>query len=125
MDSFTMLFQAELSVSDITLDLQDAGFDAHGQSPGKMVVSNGEACVWIQILKLEDLDPSDYEDEHQWPISRDRVGSLFDISVRRNVESETLAVKVADQLVTRFGGAIMWDGMDQWEERYKAYLATK
>jgi hypothetical protein len=125
MDSFTMLFQAALSVSDMTRDLQDAGFDAHGQGPAEMVVSSGEACVWIRILRLEDLDPSDFEDENEWPISRDRVGSLLDISVRRNVESENLAVKVADRLVTRFEGAIMWDGMDQWEKRYKAYLATK
>jgi hypothetical protein len=121
-----MLFQAALSVPDITRDLQDAGFDAHGQGPTRVVVSSGgEAYVWIQILKLEDLDPSDFEDEHEWPIARDRVGSLLDISVRRNVESENLAVKVADRLVTRFEGAIMWDGMEQWQERYKAYLATK
>lgn len=125
MDSFTMLFQSELSVSDITRDLRDAELEARGQGPVKLVVSCGGACIWIQILKLEDLDPSDFEDEHEWPMSRERVGCLFDISVRRNVESEILAVKVADRLVTRFGGAIMWDGMDQWEERYKAYLATK
>jgi hypothetical protein len=124
MDSFTMLFQAALSVSDITRGLEEVGLDAHGHGPAKMVVSSGEARVWIQILRPEDLDPSDFEDEHEWPIPRDRVASVFDISVRRNVESENLAVKVADRLVTRFGGAILWDGMDQWEERYKAYLAT-
>ena len=120
-----MLFHAELGVPEITRDLRDAGYEAHGQGPAQIVVSSGEACVWIQILKLEDLDPSDFEDEHEWPISRDQLGSLFDISVRRNVESEALAVKVADQLVTRFGGAIMWDGMDQWEELYTAHLAAK
>ena len=125
MDSFTMLFQTALSVSDIARDLQDAGLDAHGQGLTKMVVSSGEACVWIRILKLEDLDPSDFEDANKWPINRDRVGSLLDISVRRNVESEHLAVKIADRFFTKFEGAIMWDGMEQWEKRYKAYLSTK
>jgi hypothetical protein len=120
-----MFFQAALSVPDITRDLQDAGLDAHDQGPDRLVVSSDGACVWIQVLKLQDLDPSDFEDEDEWPLSRDRIGSLLDISVRRNVESEDFAVKVADRLVTRFAGEIMWDGMDQWEKRYKAYLATK
>jgi hypothetical protein len=50
---------------------------------------------------------------------------LLTVNVRRNVESEDLAVKVADRLATKLGGMIMWDGMDQWESRYKAYLAAK
>jgi len=125
MDSFTMLFQAEVSASEIARTLQEVNFDARVQRPDRVAVSSGDAYLWILICRPEDLDPSDFEDEGEWPMPRNRLKSWFDISVRRNVESEDLAVRVADQLVTKLGGAIMWDGMDQWEERYNAYLAAK
>jgi len=122
MDSFTILFQAELKMPDVMRELQDAGLNAHSQAPSGTVVSMGDACVWIKPFKIGDLDASDFEDEREWPIQPDRVGTLFDVSVRRNVEQEDLAFRIANQLVRTFEGAIMWDGMDNWEKRYAAYL---
>jgi hypothetical protein len=51
--------------------------------------------------------------------------SFGGIEVRRNTESSNVAIRVAGQLATKFGGTITWDGMDYWEALYKAHLATK
>jgi hypothetical protein len=122
MDSFTMLFAARLSPPQISRALEDAGFDAQTQSTGSIGVSTGNAHVWLHITRGENLSPSDCEDEAQWPVPRDRVGMLVTIEVRRNLESDDLAVKVADQLVRNFGATLLWDGMDRWEKLYHALV---
>ena len=43
------------------------------------------------------------------------------ITVRRNEESERLAVRLAHELVSAFEASILWDGMDQWKELYRIY----
>ena len=85
----------------------------------------GTTHVWIYLSKLDKLDPSDFEDENEWPIPRDRLGILATVTVRRNKESDELAIRIADQLVSDFGGKITWDGMGYWENLYKAHVAKK
>jgi len=119
-----MLFVSALNVPEVTQALQEAGFGAREQGAGGVVVSKGDAYVWIQISSPGELGPAELEDEDEWPIALDQLGSFFNISVRRSAESEDLAVRVAHRLATRFEGMIMWDGMDQWESRYKTYVAS-
>jgi hypothetical protein len=76
MDGFTMYFLSELSDSEIAQALQKAGFEAQSQGPGKVSVSRDEAHVWIYLSKRHELEPSDFEDENEWPIPRDSLGTL-------------------------------------------------
>ena len=125
MDSFTLLFANVLNPMELARVLQGAGFDAQVQSTDAVGVCDGNAHIWLDIVGREELSEADCEDEDHWPITRDSIGSMMTISVRRNFESNDLAVKVADELVTRFAAAIVWDGMDYWETLYKAYVAKK
>src|SRR5438045_309858 len=122
MDGFTMYFLPELSEVEIGQVLRNAGFDARGQGHGKVSISDGDAHVWIHVSRRHELEPPDIEEDGDWPIPRDRIGTLASLMVRRNSESVDLAVRVAHELVTKCGGMITWDGMDQWEDRYNAYL---
>jgi len=125
MDSFTILFACVLNPMELARVLQEAGFDAQVQSTGAVGVCDGNAHIWLDITEYDELSEADCEGEAQWPVARDRIGIMVTVSVRRNFESEDLAVKVADELVTRFAAAIVWDGMHQWEALYKAHLARR
>jgi hypothetical protein len=123
MDGFTMYFLPELTDSQIRQVLESAGFEARSQGPGKVSVSRGEGQIWIYLSKRHELEPSDFEDENEWPIQRDSLGTLASLVVRRNSESEELAVRIANQLATRYAGRITWDGMNHWEQLYNTYVA--
>ena len=121
MDSFTMLFTAALSPYEMRDALRKADFDACVLSTGAVGVCFGPAYVWLDLIRSEDLSPADCEDKVQWPIPHERVALMATVTVRRNVESERLAVKLAHELVGEFEASILWDGMDQWEELYRIY----
>lgn len=123
MDSFTMLFPVAISSHEMRDALRKADFDASVQSTDAIGVCFGPASVWLDLTSSEDLSAAQREDEVQWPIPRERVALIATVSVRRNVESERLAVKLAHELVSAFGASILWDGMDQWEKLYRMYAS--
>lgn len=125
MDSFSMLFRSTLGVSDLCLQLARSGFVAKRVSTDDIVVASGDARVWIEVSSPEDLEPCDCEDEADWPIPRDQAGNFLSLSVRRNPESDALAIRIAHRHVTSMHGAILWDGMDYWERLCKAYVEGK
>ena len=118
-----MYFEPELSAPELSQSLQNSGYDARSHKPGEVHVSRGDAYLWIYLTKRDELEPSDLEDVDGWPICVDRLGTMAALMVRRNSESDDLAVRVADQLVANFNGRITWDGMSYWEGLYNAYVA--
>lgn len=84
-----------------------------------MSVTNGNGCVWISVHKPSELKDNGYENEDEWPLPKDKVGSAISILVRRNDESTALANAIAHQLVKTLDARISWDGMTYWEKLYK------
>jgi hypothetical protein len=124
MDSFRIFFERDISPSEMSQALRSEGFEANDK-PGEVQVWKGNARVYVYLERPDEIGEEDLSTENEWPIPWERLRILVGIEVRRNDESSDLAIRVADQLAIKFGGIITWDGMDDWEQLYKAYLAAK
>jgi len=118
MDSFTIFFPAEITVDEINAATGKAGVEIYSRAINEISISSGSAHIWIDIHKANELPPGDFDDEEDWPLPKEHVGSVISILVRRNEESDSLAITIAHQLVTTLGGLISWDGMGYWEKLY-------
>ena len=120
-----MLFTADLDASNIAKVLREGGFRADQTKADTVHVSSGSAYIWIYMSKPDEINPDDFEDEANWPIPRKQLRAVAAIMVRRNTESSALAIKIADELHSKVGGYILWNGMDYWEDLYNSYIAKK
>ena len=118
MDSFSIFFPHELSVNEISPAILAVG-KVHVENARYMVVTNGDGAVWISIHQTSELKDNGYDNEDEWPLPKDKVGSAISILVRRNDESTGLANTIAHQLVKTLDGRISWGGMTHWERLYK------
>jgi hypothetical protein len=88
-------------------------------------VWKGAARIYVYLERPDEIGEEDLSTQSEWPIPLERLRTLAVIEVRRNDESSDLAIRVADQLAIKFGGIITWDGIEDWEQLYQAYLAAK
>ncbi len=120
MDSFSLCFSCEVSSSDIVSVISPIGVACAYTSVQVLSVSRGAAQVWLAFMKVGDLPLHAFDRIQEWPLSRKHVLSVVNILVRRNRDSDDLALEIAHTLAQKLGGAISWDGMDYWRNLYNA-----
>jgi hypothetical protein len=118
MDSFRMFFKTVVRTGEIALALRDTGFEVTNQGADEMMVSGGQAVVWISTCGIDQLPAFEFDDADGWPTPRGDVSSVISLLVRRNQESSLMAVRIAHELVANLHGAISWDDNGYWEELY-------
>ena len=121
MDAFTVFLPRELSTANLENLAHDAGFSSFVSAEREISVFLDDAYVWVELLKPEEITPGELEAQDEWPIQLADVRTMVNITVRRTKESDDIAVTLAYLLATRCGGVISWDGMDYWEQLYRAY----
>ena len=120
MDSFSILFSFEVLSNEIMPTLaMSLGAQLFNTSEHRFSVVREGAQIWASIRKRSELALMELGWEGEWPLPEDQVRSIVDILVRRNQESDDLALEVAHYLACTLGGAISWDGMDYWEHLYE------
>ncbi len=118
MDSFSLLFSCEVSNNEIVSAIVSTGAGCVYKSPRELSISRGVAYIWLENNQLSELPPSEFDMAEKWPLPKEKVLSVVDLLVRRNRESEQLALEIAHNLAHKLGGAISWDGMDYWKNLY-------
>lgn len=119
MDSFTVFIRGQHPDDEVRRVLLETGAEVSLLEPGRVFVCQKDAAVWVDSYSIAELSPSETRNQQNWPLPNKEVGSVAKVSVRRNEESESLAINIARQLVTKLGGVIRWDGMEYWRELYE------
>jgi hypothetical protein len=111
MDSFTVFLRGQHSDDELRAALLETGAEVSFTAPARVVVTE-DAAVWVSNYSIGELPPSELRNQQNWPLSSQGVGSVAKVLVRRNEESESLAINIARQLVTKLGGVIRgWNGV--------------
>ena len=125
MDSFYLYFRVELSTELLAQELAIDGAQTYVRDSQELHISKGLAYLWInRYNKTQSAWDEFFEEEEKWPFAKELVATLVAVLVRRNKESDLLAIKVAHHLVQRFAGVIAWNGISYWERLYNDYFGT-
>jgi hypothetical protein len=99
MDSFTVFIRGQHSDDEFRAALLETGAEVSFNAPAQVVVTQEDAAVWVHSYSIADLPPSELRNQQNWPLPAQQVGSVSKVLVRRNEESNSLAINIAHQFV--------------------------